>query len=316
MVFCPGHPLSGPPETRPPQQPGLDHRSADRQTGLRGDGGGPAEHLRGFQPAGQGAGRCGHRRRMEWRETGRHHRHSIRPSSMSGPTAGTNPACSCAAGRAATWRCCRSATSIRWPRRGPTGEYIPDWLRPLYGHIHVWGATAQGIYKAGDTVQYKIYVRDQDNLRFTRPPGAGGPGRRHAAGADRSRRCRSPLRLRPGAGPVRPRPRATISTVEDPMGKVIHEQERYRAFPVRCLARRGGPARERCGRLVPLCPEKQFQQGGMAAVPGPGQRFHALAVQGRPPISTVNILQPAIRSKSPARPNCMPAVPIPRRRPG
>ena len=57
---------------------------------------------------------------------------------------------------------------------GANREYIPDWLRPLYGHIHVWGATAQGIYKAGDTVQYKIYVRDQDNLRFTQPPGAGG----------------------------------------------------------------------------------------------------------------------------------------------
>ena len=56
---------------------------------------------------------------------------------------------------------------------GANREYIPDWLRPLHGHIRVWGATAQGIYKAGDRVQYKIFVRDQDNLRFTRPPGAG-----------------------------------------------------------------------------------------------------------------------------------------------
>lgn len=54
---------------------------------------------------------------------------------------------------------------------GANREYIPDWLRPLYGHIHVWGATAQGIYRAGDTMQYKIFVRDQSNLRFTRPPG-------------------------------------------------------------------------------------------------------------------------------------------------
>ena len=57
---------------------------------------------------------------------------------------------------------------------GANREYIPDWLRPLHGHIRAWGATAQGIYKVGDTVQYKIFVRDQDNLRFTRPPGAGG----------------------------------------------------------------------------------------------------------------------------------------------
>jgi alpha-2-macroglobulin len=34
------------------------------------------------------------------------------------------------------------------------------------GHVHAWGATAQGVYKLGDTVQYKIYVRDQDNLRL------------------------------------------------------------------------------------------------------------------------------------------------------
>jgi uncharacterized protein YfaS (alpha-2-macroglobulin family) len=31
-------------------------------------------------------------------------------------------------------------------------------------HIHAWGTTAQGVYKLGDTVQYKVYLRDQDNL--------------------------------------------------------------------------------------------------------------------------------------------------------
>lgn len=34
--------------------------------------------------------------------------------------------------------------------------------REKYGHIIAWGATAQGIYRPGETVQYKIYVRDQD----------------------------------------------------------------------------------------------------------------------------------------------------------
>ena len=29
-----------------------------------------------------------------------------------------------------------------------------------------WGTTAQGVYRPGDTVQYKIYVRDQDNTKF------------------------------------------------------------------------------------------------------------------------------------------------------
>ena len=54
---------------------------------------------------------------------------------------------------------------------GANRQYIPDWLRPLHGHIRVWGATAQGIYRAGDTMQYKIFIRDQNNLRFTLPPG-------------------------------------------------------------------------------------------------------------------------------------------------
>lgn len=39
-----------------------------------------------------------------------------------------------------------------------------------YGHMKAWGMTAQGIYRAGDTMDYKIYVRDQDNDRFITPP--------------------------------------------------------------------------------------------------------------------------------------------------
>lgn len=39
-----------------------------------------------------------------------------------------------------------------------------------YGHIHSWGATAQGVYRAGDTLQYKFYVRNQDNRGFVAPP--------------------------------------------------------------------------------------------------------------------------------------------------
>jgi alpha-2-macroglobulin len=34
-------------------------------------------------------------------------------------------------------------------------------------HTHAWGTTAQGVYKLGDTVQYKLYLRDQDNLSLT-----------------------------------------------------------------------------------------------------------------------------------------------------
>jgi len=31
-------------------------------------------------------------------------------------------------------------------------------------HIHAWGTTAQGVYKLGDTVQYKVFLRNQNNL--------------------------------------------------------------------------------------------------------------------------------------------------------
>ena len=33
--------------------------------------------------------------------------------------------------------------------------------RREYGFVDSWGTTAQGVYRAGDTIQYKIYVRNQ-----------------------------------------------------------------------------------------------------------------------------------------------------------
>lgn len=42
-----------------------------------------------------------------------------------------------------------------------------------YGHMHGWGTTAQGVYRAGDTMQYKLYVRNQDNRHFVAPPRDG-----------------------------------------------------------------------------------------------------------------------------------------------
>jgi hypothetical protein len=42
-----------------------------------------------------------------------------------------------------------------------------------YGHMHTWGMTAQGIYRAGDTIQYKLYVRNQNDDGFVPPPGKG-----------------------------------------------------------------------------------------------------------------------------------------------
>jgi alpha-2-macroglobulin len=42
--------------------------------------------------------------------------------------------------------------------------------QPEFGHLRAWGTTAQGVYRAGDTLDYKIYVRDQDNESLVAAP--------------------------------------------------------------------------------------------------------------------------------------------------
>jgi len=37
-------------------------------------------------------------------------------------------------------------------------------------HMRVWGTTAQGVYRAGDKIQYKVYVRGQNNEGLTAAP--------------------------------------------------------------------------------------------------------------------------------------------------
>jgi uncharacterized protein YfaS (alpha-2-macroglobulin family) len=51
-------------------------------------------------------------------------------------------------------------------RAGNLGSHI----RRKDGHLHAWGTTAQGVYKAGDTIQYKFYVRNQSNRHWVAPP--------------------------------------------------------------------------------------------------------------------------------------------------
>jgi uncharacterized protein YfaS (alpha-2-macroglobulin family) len=44
--------------------------------------------------------------------------------------------------------------------------------RREYGHLHAWGTTAQGVYRAGDAMDWKVYVRDQSNESLVvAPPG-------------------------------------------------------------------------------------------------------------------------------------------------
>jgi len=56
---------------------------------------------------------------------------------------------------------------------GPNRTHIRTSMEPRYGHMQAWGTTPQGVYRAGDTVQYKLYVRDQSNDHFIAPPQEG-----------------------------------------------------------------------------------------------------------------------------------------------
>lgn len=50
---------------------------------------------------------------------------------------------------------------------------VSAWQRPQYGHLKAWGTTAQGVYRAGDTIQYKVYVRSDANRGLA--PAPAGP---------------------------------------------------------------------------------------------------------------------------------------------
>ncbi len=50
---------------------------------------------------------------------------------------------------------------------------VSERTRELHGHLRAWGTTAQGVYRAGDVVQFKLWVRDQDNRTMVAPPSAG-----------------------------------------------------------------------------------------------------------------------------------------------
>ena len=50
------------------------------------------------------------------------------------------------------------------------GNDVHPWTRDQYGYIQTWGTTAQGVYRPGDTIQYKFYVRDQNNQTLIKAP--------------------------------------------------------------------------------------------------------------------------------------------------
>lgn len=53
---------------------------------------------------------------------------------------------------------------------GYSNYSVYEQAQEQYGHLKSWGFTAQGIYRAGDTMQYKIFLRDQNNKKLILPP--------------------------------------------------------------------------------------------------------------------------------------------------
>lgn len=54
-----------------------------------------------------------------------------------------------------------------------SNENIYPENKKKYGHMLSWGTTAQGIYRAGDTIQYKFYVRNQNDRTLVPAPKTG-----------------------------------------------------------------------------------------------------------------------------------------------
>jgi uncharacterized protein YfaS (alpha-2-macroglobulin family) len=62
---------------------------------------------------------------------------------------------------------------FRLDPRGPNRSWIRTGGARKHGHLTAWGATAQGVYRAGDEVQFKIWVRNRGNERLEKPPREG-----------------------------------------------------------------------------------------------------------------------------------------------
>ena len=53
--------------------------------------------------------------------------------------------------------------------RASNEEIYPSNL-PRNGHLRAWGTTAQGVYRVGQTIEYKLFVRNESNTTLVAPP--------------------------------------------------------------------------------------------------------------------------------------------------
>ncbi len=62
------------------------------------------------------------------------------------------------------------AGDFRLDARGPNRSWISTAEQKKNGHLKAWGATAQGIYRLGDEVEFKLWVRNEGNERLEPAP--------------------------------------------------------------------------------------------------------------------------------------------------
>ncbi|MBL7662442.1 large extracellular alpha-helical protein [bacterium] len=52
-------------------------------------------------------------------------------------------------------------------------DWIEREIKPKYGHIKAWGTAPQGLYRLGQKIQYKIYLREDGNQSLIKAPQSG-----------------------------------------------------------------------------------------------------------------------------------------------
>lgn len=62
---------------------------------------------------------------------------------------------------------------FRLPERGPNRSWIEQRAAAKDGHLVAWGATAQGVYRTGDRVRFKLWIRRAGNERLEAAPQSG-----------------------------------------------------------------------------------------------------------------------------------------------
>ena len=65
------------------------------------------------------------------------------------------------------------AGDFRLDARGPNRAWIPTDEKSKDEHVKTWGATAQGVYRTGDEIQFKLWVRKEGNETLEPAPRQG-----------------------------------------------------------------------------------------------------------------------------------------------